>query len=411
MDDKRLKKLARLAVRTGVNLQPDQLLIINSPIECAEFARDIASEAYAAGAHDVVISWGDEQFARLRFEQAKDEVFTEFPSWRRKFYMDYAEQGAAVISVSAQDPEIFRGLPPERLLAARQAAGAALSEYRERLMKNRNTWCIVSVPTQAWARKVFPELSGEDAVDRLWEEILRAVRVKEDGDPVKAWQEHTAFLAKAADFMNGNDFHALHYRNSLGTDLTVELPEGHIWAGGAERSELGTEFVANLPTEEVYTAPEREGVNGIVYATRPLVYEGNLIEDFCLTFQKGRVTDYDAKKGKEYLKALFDTDEGAAYLGEVALVPYDSPISRSGVLFYHTLFDENASCHLALGKAYPTCLKGGEQMNSVELLQHGINESLVHEDFMIGSPDLSIQGIRKDGTKVPVFVNGNYTFT
>ncbi|MBR0284017.1 MAG: aminopeptidase [Selenomonadaceae bacterium] len=406
----RLRKLARLAVRVGVNLQEDQLLVINAPIECAEFARLAAEEAYEAGAHDVVLSWNDEQMARIRYEKAKDAVFSEFPSWRQKFYMDYAEQGAAFLSIAAQDPEIFRSVAPDRLLRSRQAAGAALMEYRERLMKNRNTWCVVSVPTRAWAKKVFPDVSADEAAARLWEEIFRTVRVSEASDPVEEWGKHTSFLAKAAAFMNDHAFHALHYQNGLGTDLTIRLPEGHIWAGGAETSDLGTVFVANMPTEEVYTAPQRDGVDGTVYATRPLVYEGNLIENFSIVFEKGKAVSCTAEKGEEHLKSLLAVDEGASYLGEVALVPYDSPISKSGVLFYNTLFDENASCHLAFGKAYPTCLKNGEKMASVELLQHGLNDSLVHEDFMVGSGDLSITGIQKDGTKVPVFVDGRFAF-
>lgn len=407
---KNMKDLARLAVRTGLNLQKGQTLVINAPIECAEFARRAAAEAYDAGARDAVISWNDERFSRLRFERAPEEVFAEFPEWRFRFYMDYAKEGAAFLTVSAKDPEIFRGIESGRLLTAQQTAGMALAEYRERLMKNRNTWCIISVPTENWAKKVFPELPAHEAVERLWQEILHAVRITGREDPVAAWERHLGFLAKAADFLNGHDFASLHYRNKLGTDLTIELPEGHIWAGGAERSEKGIPFVANLPTEEVYTAPKRDGVNGVVTAVRPLVYQGNLIENFRVEFKDGRVVNYSAERGEEHLKALFATDDGANYLGEVALVPHDSPLSESGVLFYNTLFDENASCHLAFGKAYPTCLKGGDQMLSLELLQHGLNDSLTHEDFMIGSEDLSITGKKKDGSEVPVFVNGNFAF-
>ena len=405
-----LKSYAKLVVRIGVNLQKDQILVINAPIECAEFARVIAEEAFAAGAHDVVVSWNDEQLAHIRYAKGKKQMFTEFPEWRRAFYEDYAAQGAAFVSIAARDPEIFGDIDPEKLKLANQAAGAALMEYRERLMNNRNTWCVVSVPTKGWAKKVFPELTEDEAVARLWQEIFQTVRVGDGLDTVKAWQEHIDFLHKAADFLNKNDFAKLHYTNGLGTDLTVELPEGHIWAGGAEKSELGIMFAANLPTEEVYTLPKRDGVNGIVYATKPLNFNGNLIENFYLRFEKGKVVDFGAKKGEEILKGLLETDEGSSYLGEVALVPFDSPISKSGVLFYNTLFDENAACHLALGKAYPTCLKGGEKMDSVTLLQHGVNDSLVHEDFMVGSRDLEIVGTRRDGTEVQVFHHGNFAF-
>lgn len=405
-----LHNYARLVVRVGVNLQREQILVINAPIECAEFVRVIAKEAFAAGAHDVVVSWNDEQLAHIRYQEGKMALFTEFPEWRRAFYEDYAAQGAAFVSIAARDPEIFGDIEPEKLKLANQAAGAALMEYRERLMNNRNTWCVVSVPTKGWAKKVFPELAEDEAVARLWCEIYKTVRVGEGIDTVKAWQEHIAFLHKAADFLNANDFQKLHYTNRLGTDLTIELPEGHIWAGGAEKSELGTVFAANMPTEEVYTLPKRDGVNGIVYATKPLNFNGNLIEDFWLRFENGRVTDFAAKKGEKILRGLIETDEGSHFLGEVALVPYDSPISKSGVLFYNTLFDENAACHLALGKAYPTCLKDGEKMDSVTLLQHGVNDSLMHEDFMVGSRDLEIVGTRRDGTEVQVFHEGNFAF-
>ena len=397
-------------MRVGVNLQKDQILVINAPIECAAFARMIAQQAFAAGAHDVVVSWSDEQFAHIRYEGGKKALFTEFPEWRRAFYEDYAAQGAAFVSIAARDPEIFGDIDPEKLKLANQAAGAALMEYRERLMNNRNTWCVVSVPTKGWAKKVFPDLSEDEAVACLWREIYKTVRVGEGIDTIKAWQEHIAFLHKAADFLNANDLQELHYTNGLGTDLTIELPEGHIWAGGAEKSELGTVFAANMPTEEVYTLPKRDGVNGIVYATKPLNFNGNLIENFWLRFENGRVIDFAAKKGEAILKGLIETDEGSHFLGEVALVPYDSPISQSGVLFYNTLFDENAACHLALGKAYPTCLKDGEKMDSVTLLQHGVNDSLMHEDFMVGSRDLEIVGTRRDGTKVQVFHQGNFAF-
>lgn len=405
-----LDQYARLVVHTGVNLQKDQLLVIQAPIECADFARRIAKAAYDNGAHDVVILWNDEEFAHLRYVNAKKEIFTEFPEWRRMFFMDYAEQGAAFVSIAARNPEILQDVDPDRLQLANQAAGAALLEYRARLMSNKNTWCVVSVPTKAWAAKVFPQLSKEEAVQQLWQKIYETVRIVPGEDPVIAWERHAAFLQRAADFMNQHAFRSLHYRNSLGTDLHIDLPKDHIWAGGAEYSDKGVRFVANMPTEEIYTLPERNGVNGTAVATKPLVYQGNLITDFVLVFREGRVVDFTAGTGEKILKRLLDTDEGARYLGEVALVPHDSPVSRSGVLFYNTLFDENASCHLALGKAYPTCLKGGEQMESVELLQHGANESLIHVDFMVGSQDLSITGTTWDGKEVPVFIEGNFIF-
>lgn len=403
-----LDKYAKLVIKMGVNLQREQLLVINAPIECADFARRVAAAGYQAGAHDVMICWKDEQFAKLRYTIAAKQVFTEFPAWRQLMYDDYAKQGAAFVSILAEDPEIFQSVDPDKLMLAQRAAGAALQEYRQRLMNNENSWCVVSVPTLGWARKVFPEKNPQQAIEALWKAIFAAVRVEKGKDPVAVWQAHTAFLKKAADFMNSQQFVSLHYENSLGTDLTVELPRGHVWAGGAEYTSSKVRFVANMPTEEVYSLPCRDGVNGRVYATKPLNYNGNLIEDICLEFKEGKVISARASKGQELLQQLLATDEGSARLGEVALVPFDSPISQSRILFFNTLFDENAACHLALGKAYPTCLQGGEVMDSVTLLRHGVNDSLIHEDFMIGSRDLAIYGKKQDGEEIPVFQNGNF---
>ena len=408
MNESMLNEYARLVVRIGVNLQKGQPVVINAPIECADFARRIAREAFEAGAKDAVVQWGDEKFAHLRLKMAPGEIFDTFPEWRKKFCDDMAADDAAFISIHASNPEIFKDIEPDRLQRSQKAAGEALLDYRARLMSNKNSWCVVSVPTEDWAQKVFPDKTADEAVKALWEAICGTVRIDGSGAAVEKWRAHTEFLAKAADFMNRNAFAKLHYTNELGTDLVVGLPKGHIWCGGAEDTQSGTPFVANMPTEEVYTMPDRDHVDGVVYATKPLVFNGNLIEGIRLTFKDGKVTDYDAVKGKDILEELLTTDEGATHLGECALVPFDSPISNSGILFYNTLFDENAACHLALGKAYPTCIKDGAEMNSIELLQHGVNDSIVHEEFMIGSKDMNITGITKDGKEVPVFRNGNF---
>lgn len=410
MNTEILKKYAALVIRVGVNLQEDQPLVIHAPISCADFVHALAEEAYAAGAYDVAVNWNDEEFAHIRFRQAKAERFREFHAWRKAFYEDHAERNAAFISIAASNPDIFSDVDPKRLADASMAAGKALMDYRARLMSNKNTWCVVSVPTTAWARKVFPDCSPEEAVEKHWAAILSAARISETENPISAWHAHIERLQQRTAFLNEHAFTELHYRNGLGTDLRIALPEGHIWMGGAERSAAGTLFAANIPTEEVYTMPKRTGVNGTVFASKPLHYNGNLIEDFSLTFRDGKVVDYRAQRGHEHLKELLETDEGASYLGEVALVPHDSPISQSGILFYNTLFDENASCHLALGKAYPTCIENGENMTEDELRQHDVNHSLVHEDFMIGTADLTVVGRKRSGETVTIMEHGNFAF-
>lgn len=404
-----MEKYARLIVKSGVNLQPNQKLLINTPVECAELARMIARIAYQEGAGDVIVNWKDEQLAKIRYLHAPEDVFDEFPKWQKDMYTTSANEGAAVISISASDPDLMKDVSPQRIVRDMKTRNTALKEYSERLMSGRNTWCVVSYPTRAWASKVFPRLSVEEAVEKLWDEIIKVVRADRE-DVVAAWAEHQNHLRKELDFLNSHRFKYLHYRNSLGTDLKIELPKDHIWLGGAEKTPEGVEFIANMPTEEVFTLPLRNGVNGTVVSSLPLNFNGNLIEGFTLVFQNGRIVDYRAEKGHESLKGIIDTDEGSHYLGEVALVPYDSPISRSKILFYNTLFDENASCHLAIGKAYPVCLRGSESMSRDELEKAGVNDSLVHEDFMIGTKDLEITGITAEGEEIPVFTGGNFSF-
>lgn len=403
------EKYARLVIRTGINLQKGQLLVINSPIECASFTRIVAETAYKEGAGDVIISWKDELFSRIRYLHAPEKVFEEFPQWQREFYLSYLRKGAAFLSIAAADPELLKDVDPARVTKAQKTSNTALKEYRSDLMNNKNVWCVVSVPTEAWAKRIFPEVSLDEAVQKLWHAIFKAVRADSE-DPVAAWEEHKQRLKKTAQFLNAHNFVMLHFKNSIGTDLKVELPQNHIWLGGSEYSADGVEFVANMPTEEVFTLPKKTGVNGIVTASKPLHYNGSLIEGFSLTFRDGQVVDYHAQKGYEVLKSLIETDEGSSYLGEVALVPYDSPISQANILFYNTLFDENASCHLALGKAYPICLDGGSNLRPGDLAEFGVNDSLVHEDFMIGTADLEVTGITADGQSIAIFKAGNIAF-
>ena len=404
-----LNKYAKLAVQIGVNIQKDQILVIKSPIECAEFTRKLVEEAYKAGALEVVVHWNDEQTGKLKFDYAPMEVFEEMPKWMIDSNLSYAKKGAAFLSISASDPELLKNVDPKKISTFRKTASLASREFSERLMSNENSWSIVSIPTNAWAKKVFSDVSTEEAVNKLWEQIFNIVRVYAE-DPVAAWTTHKNNLKEKMNFLNKKRIKSLHYTNSLGTDLVLELPEKHLWLGGAENNKAGTEFIANMPTEEIFSLPVKTGINGVVYSSKPLNYAGNLIDNFSLTFKDGKVIDFTAKEGFETLQNLLDTDEGARYIGEVALVPYDSPISNSGVIFFNTLYDENASCHLAFGKAYSVCIENGENMTREELAKEGANDSLTHVDFMIGTKDLSIVATLKDNSKFKVFENGNWAF-
>lgn len=409
MDNKTLEKYARLLIKTGLNIQKGQTLVINSPVECAPFTRIAAGIAFEEGAGDVEINWRDEIFSKIRYTLAPNEVFDEFKDWLKEFYISNTRKGAAFLSIAASDPELMKDVDPGRIMRFQKASTTALKEFRESTMSNRNAWCVASIPTVSWAKKVFPGVSDEEAVEKLWGAIFKTVRVDME-DPVASWQEHKDNLKKNMSILNSKKFRYLDYKNSLGTNLRIELPEGHIWLGGSDYTPDGREFIANMPTEEIFTLPKKTGVNGTVVSSMPFNYNGNLIENFSITFKDGRIVDYKAEKGYEVLKGLIEIDEGTHYLGEVALVPYDSPISNSKILFYNTLFDENASCHLAIGKAYPVCIKNGENMSNEELESIGVNDSLMHEDFMIGTKDLEITGTTWSGEEIPVFKNGNFAF-
>lgn len=410
MDMKKLlDKYAKLAVKKGVNLQKDQVLLVNSPIECIDFARAIAKVAYEEGAKEVIVHYGDQTLQRLKLENASIDTLKEVPNWVAESYNSYAREGCCVISISASDPDAYKGIPMDKISAYQKSRQIALKEYYEYSMANKIRWTVVSVPTEAWALKIFKDSTPEEAVEKLWNVIFKVVRLDKE-DPIKAWDEHNSEIAEKLEFLNKNKFKKLHYTNSKGTNLTIELPEDHVWLGGSEKCNSGIDFNANMPTEEVFTLPKKNRVNGIVASSKPLSYGGNLINDFSLTFKDGKVVDFSAKEGYESLKNLLESDEGAKYLGEVALVPFDSPISNSNLIFYNTLFDENAACHLAFGKAYPTCLVNGDNLNQDELSQKGANNSIIHVDFMIGTNDLNIVGYTYDNKEIEVFKNGNWAF-
>ena len=404
----KLKNYAKLTVKVGINLQEGQPLVISGPIDGANFVRLLAKYAYEAGASEVFINWHDDVLSRLKYENAPMEVFENFPQWKADAMEDYADKGAGFISIHAQDPELLKGIDMEKIVASNKSSANGMKKFREYLMNDTNSWCVVSIPTKGWARKVFPKLSDEEAMEKLWEKIFAATRTDLD-DPIKAWEDHLANIKESVDYLNKKNFSRLHVTSSKGTDLDVKLPKGHIWSGGYGENEKATKFVANIPTEEVFTMPHRSGVNGVVYNTKPFVYGGNLIDEFKIVFKDGKVVDYDAQIGKGYLKEMLGMDEGASYLGEIALVPNSSPISQANIVFFNTLFDENASCHLAFGKAYPTSIQGGSSMDEDQLKESGVNDSIIHEDFMIGSSDLSIIGISEDGQEVQVFKDGEWS--
>lgn len=403
-----IQKLAELAVKVGANVQKGQLVAVNSSTETKELARVIVEEAYKAGAKSVGVNWSGDYVSHSGLEYQTLETLKDIPEWFVDKYKHFVDEGGCVISITSPIPGLNADLDPKKIQAAGLARMQKLQFYQTHMMGNRAQWTIVAAPNEIWAERVFPELKGEEAVEALWNAILEASRVREDNDPIQEWAEHNKRLLAHNKILNDYQFKSLHFKNSLGTDLTIELVENHIWAGGGEHATTGVYFNPNIPTEENFTMPYKYGVNGKVVATKPLNYQGNLIEDFWLEFKDGKVVDFDAKKQKESLRSLVELDEGSSYLGEVALISYDSPISNSNILFFNTLFDENASCHLALGRAYPMNVKGGTEMSQEELSKLGSNYSMAHSDFMFGSKDLDIVGTLKDGSTVQIFKDGDF---
>lgn len=403
-----LEKYAELVLIKGVNVQQDQAVVVSAPIEGATFTRILAEKAYELGAKNVHINWSDDELVRLKYVHASDEVIDDFPSWRVQMMEEFAEDGAAFVSIHATDPDLLKEIDSKRVARASKAAGVAMKTFREYTMNDKVTWSVISIPTEAWAQKIFPDKSADEAVQALWDEIIKMVRIDEE-DTIAAWNKHNDVLEKAYKRLNEKQYVSLHL-TAPGTDIEVGLANNHVWQGGAAVSEKGTVFNPNMPTEEVFTAPHKYRVNGTVSSTKPLNYGGSLIDEFQLTFKDGKVIDYKAKQGEEVLAHLLDSDEGAKRIGEIALVPDESPVSQSGLIFYNTLFDENASCHIALGKAYPTNVEDGAKMDDKQLDEHGVNDSMVHVDFMIGSAQMDIDGVYEDGKREAVFRKGTWAF-
>jgi aminopeptidase len=402
-----LKKYARTIIQAGCNLQPGQELLLSASIDCVEFVRLLVAEAYEQGARHVTVRFGDEKIARLHYENCALDVFESFPEWQALLNNSMARGGAAVLSVISDDPLALTGVDQKKLVANARASHEACKEFYDGIDQGRVVWCIVGGAAPAWAGHVFPTLTPEAATEKLWEAIFATTRIFEP-DPLAAWQQHRTSFGERKAWLNAQRFDALHYTNSLGTDLTVGLNSKGVWQGGGDVTVEGREFFPNRPTEEIFTTPDRLRAEGVVYSSMPLVHHGSLIEDFSLVFKDGRVQKCHARVGQDVLEAIFAVDEDAARLGECALVPWTSPIRQSDILFYNTLYDENASCHLAVGQGFPDCLEGGQQMGEDDLKAAGVNKSATHVDFMIGTADLNICGIRADGTEIPIFCEGEW---
>lgn len=410
MNQELLQQYAALAVRVGINPQKGQTVIISAPIEGAAFARLCAQEAYNAGAREVVVKYEDEKLNRIRMERTDLDVLTDVKPHVLRSYLDYAEGegGVCILNLVSSDPEIYKGLDPEKINRVSAARRAALKPWRDKTMKDEIQWSILAIPSPAWAAKIF---SGQsDAEEKLWNAIFEVCRVKEGGDVVAAWKAHVDHTLSRRDKMNSLCLQSVHLKSANGTDLEIGLADGHVWGGAQGVTPEGCPFIGNIPTEEVFTCPHRERVNGVVYGTKPYVYNGNLIENFWVRFENGLVVEHHAEKGEELLGKLLDTDPGARRIGEIALVPASSPINQSGLLFYNTLFDENAACHIAFGQGYPGTVEGGNAMTQEELLNCGVNSSLVHEDVMVGAADMTITGFTKDGEAVSIFEKGEWAF-
>ena len=408
-----LEAYGELAVKVALNLQPGQRLVILGPLasgvsfEAAPLVRHIAASAYHAGAPLVEVIWGDEALLLTRFASAPRQSLGEFSAWMPRALTEHVEAGHAVLSIYANDPDLLKNEPPEVVGALQQTTSRAMQPFRELVSRNQTNWAVIAAAGSGWAAKVFPDRRPEEQIARLWEEINRLCRLDRP-DPVAAWRKHIDDLAARADYLNERHYAALRYKGP-GTELAVGLPSAHVWVSGNTISRSGIQFTANLPTEEVFTIPHKDCVDGTVRSSKPLSYGGTLIEGFSLRFSEGRVVDVEAARGETVLRQLVETDPGAARLGEIALVPHSSPVSQAGRLFYNTLFDENAATHVALGAAYKFTLRGAESMDEEAFAHAGGNRSIVHVDFMIGSDELDIDGVRENGAAEPLMRRGEWS--
>jgi aminopeptidase len=401
-----LERYADLIVHVGLNLQKDQELLISAPISAYQFVRHITIKAYEAGALHVMTDFYDEELKKIRLEKSSEEGLKVFPHWKQKGYIEMAENNVALLNLIAPNPSLLREADPGRVALLNKVSAEASKEFSAYIGGGKISWLIAAYPTEEWAETVFPELSKTDAVEKLWNTIFYTTRTDRE-QTVERWEQHINELNERARLLNEAQYTKLHYKGP-GTDLTIGFRPQTKWISAQFTNDKGIPFVPNLPTEEVFTIPDKTSVNGVVTSTKPLNYGGTLIKDFSMTFKDGKVVDFSAKEGYDTLKNLLNADEGASYLGEVALVPHDSPISNTNIIFNNTLFDENASCHIALGRALSVCVENGKELNPEELKAIGFNESAIHVDFMIGSGDLDIDGEKPDGTIHPIFRNGDW---
>ena len=411
--ERKLQVYAELAVRVALNVQPGQRVMIIGPLanggaslESAPLARQIAAAAYRAGSPLVETIYGDEAQQSLRFKHAPRESFGSFSSWLPAALSEHVRAGHAVLSISANDPDLLQGESPDLVGTLLQSTAREMRPFREQVSRNDTNWAVVAAASAGWAAKIFPGIPTSAAVSKLWDAIVRMCRL-DTADPLAAWETHLGNLAARSEYLNNKRYSALKYTGP-GTDLTLGLPEGHIWVSGRSVSRGGILFTANLPTEEVFTIAHKDRVDGTVRASKPLSYGSTLIDGFSVTFEHGRIVKMTAEKNADTLQRLLDTDDGARRLGEVALVPNSSPISQSGLLYYNTLFDENAASHVALGNAYKFTLKRGNDMSDAEFEQAGGNRSAVHVDFMIGSGELDIDGVLSSGATEPLMRKGEW---
>ena len=401
-----IRKYAELIVRTGVNVQPGQIVQLTIAVEQHEFAMLIMEECYKAGAKKVNVDWTCDVQGRLNFLYAEQDVLSEVLPWEEAKMKQMVEDLPCRIFIVSDDPDALSGIDPQKISAVSQSRQAVMKPYRNAI-EGRHQWVIAAHPSEKWAKKCFPD--DDNAVEKLWEAILRTVRVSETNDPVAEWKAHTDFIEKKAAWLNEQGFASLEYKSANGTDFTVELIPGARWEGAGIANPLNNAFyIPNMPTEEIFTSPYAGKCEGTLTAVKPLSWNSQIIDGFSITFRDGKAVSCKAEKGQELLEQMIKMDETACMLGEVALVPKESPVNQCGFLFYETLFDENACCHCALGMGFKEVLPGGDDMTMEQAQEKGINDSIIHVDFMVGADDLSIDGIKPDGTRVAVFRNGTW---